>query len=112
VEPALSLGNQLRLEGAIAVAWSPQVEVAHITADGLLRMSLATVLRSEATPRFARRLALFWVWDRKCLRRSGRNLKAGRTMATPRFTAEELQELHTLAARWAQIVSKRLRGRR
>ena len=31
-------------------------------------------------------------------------------MATPRFTLEELQELHELAARWAQIVSKRAFG--
>jgi hypothetical protein len=31
-------------------------------------------------------------------------------MATPRFTTEELQELHDLAARWAQIVSKRAFG--
>jgi hypothetical protein len=31
-------------------------------------------------------------------------------MAAPRFTADELQELHDLAARWAQIVSKRAFG--
>ena len=31
-------------------------------------------------------------------------------MATPQFTADELQELHDLAARWAQIVSKRAFG--
>jgi len=31
-------------------------------------------------------------------------------MATPRFGPEELQELHDLAARWAQIVSKRAFG--
>jgi hypothetical protein len=31
-------------------------------------------------------------------------------MATPGFTPEELQELHDLAARWAQIVSKRAFG--
>jgi hypothetical protein len=31
-------------------------------------------------------------------------------MATPRFTPEELQELHNLAAQWAKIVSKRAFG--
>lgn len=31
-------------------------------------------------------------------------------MPTPGFTPEELQELHDLAARWAQIVSKRAFG--
>ena len=31
-------------------------------------------------------------------------------MPTPRFTPEELRELHGLAARWAQIVSKRAFG--
>jgi hypothetical protein len=31
-------------------------------------------------------------------------------MTTPRFTPEELRELHDLAARWAQIVSKRAFG--
>jgi len=31
-------------------------------------------------------------------------------MATPRFTPEELQELRTLAARWAKIVSQRAFG--
>ena len=31
-------------------------------------------------------------------------------MATPHFSPEELQELHDLAARWAQIVSKRAFG--
>ena len=31
-------------------------------------------------------------------------------MATPQFSSEELQELHDLAARWAQIVSKRAFG--
>lgn len=31
-------------------------------------------------------------------------------MATPRFTTEELQELHNLAAQWAKIVSKRAFG--
>ena len=31
-------------------------------------------------------------------------------MPTPRFTPEELRELHDLAARWAQIVSKRAFG--
>jgi hypothetical protein len=31
-------------------------------------------------------------------------------MAAPQFTPEELQELHALAARWAQIVSKRAFG--
>ena len=31
-------------------------------------------------------------------------------MATRRFTPQELQELHDLAARWAQIVSKRAFG--
>ena len=31
-------------------------------------------------------------------------------MATPRFTPEELHELHDLAARWAQIVSQRAFG--
>ena len=31
-------------------------------------------------------------------------------MPTPRFTPEELQELHTLAAQWAKIVSKRAFG--
>ena len=31
-------------------------------------------------------------------------------MPTPRFTSEELRELHDLAARWAQIVSKRAFG--
>ena len=64
----------------------------------------------EATPRFVWRVALFWPRDRKSLGRSGRNLKARLTMATPRFTLEELQELHELAARWAQIVSKRAFG--
>lgn len=31
-------------------------------------------------------------------------------MPTPRFSPEELRELHDLAARWAQIVSKRAFG--
>lgn len=31
-------------------------------------------------------------------------------MTTPRFTPEELQELHNLAAQWAKIVSKRAFG--
>jgi hypothetical protein len=31
-------------------------------------------------------------------------------MATSRFTAEELQELHELAAQWAKIVSRRAFG--
>lgn len=31
-------------------------------------------------------------------------------MPTPRFTPDELQELHDLAARWAKIVSKRAFG--
>ena len=31
-------------------------------------------------------------------------------MATRQFTADELQELHDLAARWAQLVSKRAFG--
>jgi hypothetical protein len=31
-------------------------------------------------------------------------------MATPRFTPEELQQLRTLAARWAKIVSQRAFG--
>ena len=31
-------------------------------------------------------------------------------MPTPHFTSEELRELHDLAARWAQIVSKRAFG--
>jgi hypothetical protein len=31
-------------------------------------------------------------------------------MPTPRFTPEELRELHDLAARWAKIVSKRAFG--
>ena len=31
-------------------------------------------------------------------------------MPTPRFTPEQLRELHDLAARWAQIVSKRAFG--
>ncbi len=31
-------------------------------------------------------------------------------MTTPRFTAEELRELHDLAAQWAKIVSKRAFG--
>src|SRR6185312_17304536 len=46
VEPTLPLGDQLGFEGAVAVAWCPQLEVTHITADRLPRMSVAAVLRS------------------------------------------------------------------
>ena len=51
VEPALMLGDQLRLEGAVAIAGRLERELAHIAADGLLRMSVAAVLRRWPGPR-------------------------------------------------------------
>ena len=44
-EPALMLGDQLRLEGAVAVAGRVEGEFAQFAADGLLRVAVAAVCR-------------------------------------------------------------------
>jgi hypothetical protein len=55
-------------------------------------------------------LAVFRRRDRKSPTRHRRNRKAGRAMATPRFTPQELGQLRELARQWAKIVSKRAFG--
>src|SRR5207253_173994 len=42
-EATLMLGNQLRLEGAVAIAWRLESEFSHIAANGLFRVAIASV---------------------------------------------------------------------
>jgi hypothetical protein len=48
--------------------------------------------------------------DRKSCGHHRHNFKAGRAISTPRFTAEELNQLRALAAQWGKNVSRRAFG--
>src|SRR5215208_2677490 len=75
-------------------------------------MSIATPWATavEVKSRFVRAQPQGNPSDRKGSGRIRRNIKAGRVMSTPRFTAEELDQLRALAAEWGKIVSRRAFG--
>src|SRR6516162_4369462 len=45
-QPALVFGDELWLEGAIAVAWRCELDLAQITLHRFLRMPIATIIRA------------------------------------------------------------------